>query len=196
MRRPSAIKKLLSIAATVGCVACLFSCEGKGPEPPPAPHPQPPPDEEEPFPVGSWHTTHQYFSREVDEDAPDDIEEKWNLEVYGAVVDAESYKLSFYEDGSGSGSAFDRENEWRFDFLFTWKLSDEWLSISEVDTGVGYGVFLTHLGATLERVNWEVESSSADRMVLSWHEILMAEWQETHTHRYTFEKDDEKDNTP
>jgi hypothetical protein len=180
-------KPLTIVAAIVGATT-LFSC-GKGPnngggeEDPP------------PFPIGEWCTTHQYFSR------MDDEREILSEEHSEDVSEALSYRLSFGEDGSGSGSAPRKNEDGRFNFLFTWIITDEFMSVTELEPGGYGGVFFTYDGVARGDVVWQIEESTDRGMVLSILESHMVDrgdgpYSETHTYRYTFKRIATSGDTP
>ncbi len=187
---------LLTLIVTV--FAFLYSCEKKPYEKPEEP--------KDPY----WRTTHQYFNLAVDEVWPysysETIKEELEQETSVEVSDAESYRLSFIEDGTGFGSGVRHDGVGRFDFAFTWQLSDagppflpqspdeKWLTLTEIGDGYG-GIFFTYDWTAKEWVDWRIEEFTDNKLVLSyfeWREVddldIGAGWIERHTYRYTFEK--------
>lgn len=184
--------------------AFFISCEKtKGGESPILP--------EEPTLFGDWQTTHQYLSVTMSEATPSSytemLKEEIEQEVSEDVSEADSYRLSFNDDGTGTGSRVLHYGGGRGDFKFKWELSetgpwwypeqsfdDSWISMEEPFDGY-YGVFSTWDGLALESVDWKIEELTVDKLILSHLEIrevndsnIGAIWNETHTYRYTFEK--------
>jgi hypothetical protein len=197
------MKKLPLLVVTVGIVL-FVSCGEEQTVPP----------EEKPFPIGSWRTTHQYFDLTVA--LPEEIKTKRDRETSVDVAEAESCRLTFYEDGSGYGSGILPDGTGRYGFVFKWSALDGKLMIDTASKGSAvfyycnqvdfididwYGissaeeiVWKEHSHA-VENVEWKTENSATDSMVLStFVEALhtLSETQikllETHTYRYTFEK--------
>ncbi len=190
------MKKFLFVTA-VG-FALFASCEEEPQEKPEEP--------KDPY----WRTTHQYVSVTVNDDAfPwffEEIKELREFETSIEVTEAESYQLSFKEDGTGSGSGVRRDGVGRYNFDFTWQLSDtgplylpqlpdeKWLTLTEIGDGYG-GMFFTYDRIARDRIVWRVEEFTNTKMVLSFIHLLHVDrehdgWMETHTYRYTFEKVD------
>ncbi len=194
------MKKLSLLLVFVG-LALFSSCEKES--------------KEKPFPIGTWRTTHQYFNLTVNDDAyPETIKEMREREESIVVPEAESYRLTFKEDGTGYGSGVHPDENERYDFHFTWELSGGSLSITatEPDAGVFYDSripidmdwnALLEVGESawseemvaMKKTAWEIEESTADNMVLSMLmdfgirvADLFVKIDETHTYRYTFEK--------
>jgi hypothetical protein len=144
-----------------------------------------------PFPVGTWHTTHQYFKRTTN--APEDVHaQKREKEASANVTEAESYQLTFKDGGTGSGSGFVPDGKRRYSFGFRWKLSDDRIDVY----GAGFYpaiVFRTE-DYFADRFSWILEESSADRMVLftEWYTLVDSiyggGWEEHGVCRYTFER--------
>ncbi|MDR2894410.1 MAG: hypothetical protein LBU97_02980, partial [Alistipes sp.] len=192
---------------TVG-IALLSSCDNKPPKTEP----------EVPFPIGVWRTTHQAFRLTVEEAIPESLKEMREHESSVDVSEAESYQLEFKENGTGIGSGVLPDGSGRYDFNFTWSLSDGKISIAEAEPkneGVFYfsttvfDGFSTGDAPTEEdiiwkesvfwqkSVEWKVEEDSSDSMVLSsYFQVansvtdVVISLTETHTYRYTFEKVD------
>ena len=189
------MKKLLVIASVA-----LFAACGKGPV-----EPQPPKE-------SYWRTTHEYFCQTLEDSHlyPEKLVEAINVERSVEVSEEESYQLTFREDGTGSGSGVRLDGEGRFNFKFTWELSEDkpqgwttpaspdatWISMTEIGDGYG-GIFLTSALSALENAVWEVEEYTDDRMVLSSQHLLLVDgsgefldraWEQTLVYRYTFEK--------
>jgi hypothetical protein len=145
------MKNAFLIFAVTGIVL-LASCNN---EPSPEPEPEPKPHEEQPFPVGTWHTKHQYYSvtKTYPPNQPVD-------EVSAEVATEDAYILVFNSDGSGSGSAIkpDSAGE-RYYFKFTWILSDSCIIFNS-----DYVVLPTHL---ITCMDWVLEEHSSEDMVLS-----------------------------
>ncbi len=194
-------RSLLSIVAIIG-IAVFASCK-KEPE-------------EKPFPVGTWHTTRQYFNLTVNDTYPETIKEMREREETVAVPEAESYRLTFEEDGTGYGSGVHPDENERYDFHFTWQLSGSKLSIAATVPESGGIFYYNHSSiedvilneqfeledivwrnsmVSVRNVTWEIEESTADKMVLSTFINSRMEAtesyfsiDETKTYRYTFEK--------
>jgi hypothetical protein len=157
-----------------------------------------------PAPIGAWRTTHQYFSRTIAGAGPyqEALSEILARETSVDVSEQESYRLTFRDNGTGSGSGFVPEINWRWDFNFTWKLSDNEITVRGNGSWErGYDtVFVWPEGPRAEWIKWEIESSTANEMVLvmeSWRDVddfdgstigIPIPWTEIHTYRYTFEK--------
>jgi hypothetical protein len=171
--------------------------------------------EEKPFPVGTWHTTRHYFDLTVDKASPEELRETREQRTTVDVIETESYRLTFDEDGTGSGSGVLPDETDRYSFEFKWSLLDGKLTIETESEGCAVFYF-THFvdfndadlygkssvndivwkeySHAVEKLEWVIESS-ADNMVLStslklfnfntWDMIRLLE---THTYRYTFER--------
>lgn len=147
--------------------------------------------------ISSWHTMQQDFSLTVDEVIPYEFTEKIKNErecdASVAVSEAESYRMTLKRDGTGYGSGIRRDNNGRYDFRFTWQITDGWLNIKESESG--NGVFFTYDWVALEFVDWKIEESTADKMVLVFslssnvQALDGSSWRESYTYRYTFVKD-------
>ncbi len=174
------MRKLFWLAA-VG-IAFFVSCDKE------------PKEDPKPFPIGSWQTTHQHFVRIVNNAYPEleTIKEMRETETSNAIAEADSYRLTFNEDGTGSGSGVLPDGTGRYDFDFTWELSDGELTITGTQSG-NEDVHVFYFGYTspdiintnfnnvniwedmvwkesvtpMEKVYWEIEESSVDNMVLS-----------------------------
>jgi hypothetical protein len=198
------MKKLQLLVVTVGIVL-LVSC-GEEPTAPP---------EEKPFPIGSWRTTHQYFDLTVERALPEDIKTKRERETSVDVAEAESCRLTFYEDGSGYGSGILPDGTEPYDFRFTWRLSDDMLTITKPKSEPESMIYINVIYESdviwsetydvediiweertiaVREIHWVIEESSADAMVLStvfqnrMGSTAIFGVDETHTYRYTFEK--------
>ncbi len=150
------------------------------------------------FPIllGSWRTTHQEFTLEVTGAVPssklEEIKNDREQHTSISVSNAESYRLSFKGGGKGSGSGVRHDGNGRFDFGFTWEISDGFLSYVETKSGYG-GVFIYHNGVALESMSWEIEMITPRKMVLKAVgganlDAVDAFWTEIYTYRYVFEK--------
>ncbi len=188
-------------------LAMLFVGCKKGPKEEPKP---------EPFPIGTWHTTHQFFNLTVADAHPGFVKEKLEQETSVEIPEAKSYRLMFNEDGTGIGSgSLPNASGW-YDFEFTWLLSEDELTITKaesesdgvfylnrlvfnglvfIDTGEVEDIVWKEQSDAIAKVDWMVEESSADKMVLSWSMStqtritdIWVEWRETLTYRYTFKK--------
>jgi hypothetical protein len=188
------MKKLLLLAAVIGTV--FFTSCDKTPF-----YGQPGVEKAtqrvgEPTIVGVWRTTHQYFKLEVD--GHPKLKQQLEREIDEDIPEAGlSYQLTFREGGRGSGSKLRYGNNGRGDFTFDWELKDDKM-ISLAETGENYiGVFNWYDMGVTERIGWEIEELSSDKLVLSTIMHVMADgeldgipipWYETHTYRYTFTK--------
>ncbi len=177
------MKKLLLITG----LALLVSCKAEPPEPP-----------EEQF-SSVWRTTRHDFSIEVFSVVPAEFEEriKAEREVLSSVdvSEAEEYRLSFREDGTGVGSGFAPIEQSRYGFGFDWQSSDDKLTIIWDGNGSGFGgVLYTEYIAAQGKVVWSIEEQTSQKMVLSFIGVLDmsgiegSAWGETHILRYTFER--------
>jgi hypothetical protein len=197
------MKKLLLLFATVG-ISLFASCD-KEPE-----------EDPKPFPIGVWRTSHEYFNLTVADGAhPEFLKAKREKEASGAVTEADSYRLTFNEDGTGSGSGIRYDAAGRYDFNFTWRLTDGYLTVTMTESEYGCVLYSDRIvweklspGAIisgeseiekcmdgLKEVLWMVEKSSTDDMVLATSyratttfTDVYIELDETHSFRYTFEK--------
>lgn len=138
--------------------------------------------------VGTWHSTHQEFKRIVEKAYPAELNAERSKETSVDTTEEDEYRLSFKEDGTGSGSGLAYGGK-RCDFGFTWKLSDDLIDMSSVGPTA---IVLPELGSS-ERRGWTVEEFSADKMVLSVKWTLLVDtttggWWEDNTVRYTFER--------
>ncbi len=144
---------------------------------------------------GTWRTTHQEFTLEVNEVLPRSLWEalKEAREQHVSIrTSATPYILSFKGGGKGSGSGIRHDGNGRFDFGFEWELRDGILSYVETRSGYG-GVFFTHDWTALSGVSWEIKMVTPQKMVLEmvmWANVdgTNAAWTETYTYRYTFER--------
>jgi hypothetical protein len=193
------MKNLLIIAVSVGIVF-FSSCEKEQvlkPRETEQPKKEEPTQKvEEPSPIGAWRSTRQYFKLEVD--GPLKLKQQLEQEVDKDITDASlSYQLIFGKNGKGSGSRIRYGNNGRRGFTFDWELTEE-NAISLVETGENYiGVFDQYDWQVTERVYWKMEELTTDKMVLSTVDFLLVDgeldgipipWSETHTYRYTFER--------
>ncbi len=198
------MKKIVLLLAVAG-VAFLSSC-GKEPK-----------EEPKPFPIGTWQTNHEYFDLTVDRAEPAYLKERLEKEVSGAVSDTEAYRLTFNEDGTGSGSGAYPDGTGWYDFDFTWKLSeqglsltksgdvnvffyryDSWRNVDPLDIISGDFVLKKEVDS-FDKITWTVEESSVSGMVLSFYFKTynhisegILDLKEIHTYRYTFEKVESK----
>ena len=144
--------------------------------------------ESSPRVLSSWRSVHQYYREEsVDPKHP------FSNEMSTDVTDAESYKLTFYENGTGCGSCPRFDETGRFDFRFTWDVKEGQLR-TIADKGI---VIKTYEGGyRYTGVGWDMEECTHDRMVLSintWNFVERGMGdprpsETTSTYRYTFEK--------
>lgn len=151
------------------------------------------------FPIGDWRATNQYFSATVEADNPQLLEKvkEHERETSEDVSEEKAYKLSFEEKGLGSGSGMMPDGTGRYTFNLRWMMEDGALGI----TGKFYVYKMNWetgelvLGADEDKIMWEIEEWSADRMVLMCRFVFSAgdtkngHWIETHTYRYTFERE-------
>jgi hypothetical protein len=151
----------------------------------------------EPNHVAAWRTTTQYFSRTIiwvfPESETETIKEMVETESSVDVSGEESYRLAFNEDETGFGSSVCHDGNGRYDFDFTWKLSEDNLTIKRTKPGYG-GVLFEYGGFARHEVRWEIEELTADKMVLSRfpyrvEDRTYAVWLEADTCRYTFLKE-------
>lgn len=178
------MKKLLLLLTVF---ALCYGCEQ-------APgNPETPITSEEPTLIGTWRTINEYYSVVVD--GPEEIKNELEKEISEDIAnEEESYMLTFREDGAGSSSEFYRNI---YDILdhysstFKWQFSDDTLILTD---GIGdHGLFVTKDGHACEEITWTVEEFTIDKLVLSFVSYVLVDnetggWEETHTHRYTFEK--------
>jgi hypothetical protein len=140
-----------------------------------------------PRPVGKWQTTHQYLKRTVDgSEAAKALRE---VEISADVPEAESYRLTFKRNGTGSGSWYAPDESGRYYFGFTWEKSDNSIFMRYA----GETVILRTDDISAESLSWKVEESSARKLVLSieWNSLVDGDsggWSEHCLLRYTFSK--------
>ncbi len=164
------MKKLMLLASV--CVAVLVSCKADDSQEKP---------EEENF-KEEWRTTHHFYSEKL----------YGNAETTESVFvsEADNYRLSFREDGTGVGSGKYPQKDERYDFNFKWKMSDGILSYEQ--TGEGPGVFHDGGGHWLQyTIGWKVEELTDDKMVLFSELLWLSDFDGGSgraTLRYTFEK--------
>ncbi len=147
----NAMKKLsLVLFAAIGLAFCA-SCE-KEPK-------------EQPFPVGTWHTTHQYFDLTVDEVLPetlkDEIEQEIEQKKSVAVAEAESYRLTFNEDGTGIFQSWMSADGYRPTHRFSWMMSEEGQILMDF-TIIDPPTRTTFTATDI----WDVERFTADELVV------------------------------
>ena len=197
------MKKIILLLAVM-YVVFLSSCDNE------------PKEEPKPFPVGEWRTNYEYFSLAVADDVyPEFLKEMREKEESGAVTETKSYRLTFNENGTGSGSGLYPDGSGRYNFSFTWQLSDDRNAITVTKSGNAGVLYFTEIAWDLtnpgkyatgefdleekmdawSEIYWKIEESSSDNMelttffrkVTSFMDVYI-QLDETHTYRYTFEK--------
>jgi hypothetical protein len=181
------LKKTIFLLAAVG-MAFFASCDRESTEPTETKEENPTNGEEDtpkPFPVGTWYTTHEYFK--ITASIPGERNKETDIYI---DTKAESYQLTFKADGSGSGSGVRPDGNGRYDFDFNWELVDDRISMRYSGSTVVFWVE----DQRVEQIGWELEESSAYKMVLSTEAVSLITpvkggWiREDYLYRYTFEK--------
>ncbi len=145
--------------------------------------------------VTVWRSTHHYINVTLKEPASDERKQEREKEISVDVTEEESYMLAFREDGTGYGSGAKPDGTGRFDFDFTWELTDDTIRI----TGNSNVFYPENNLEPFNEFGWKVEELYDDKMVLledgwSFHfdgrtpDGNHTFWTERHTYRYTFEK--------
>jgi hypothetical protein len=181
-------KLILLLIVTVASTAFLFSCEGKSVNAP----------EQSADTLsslsGTWYISHKYFNKAID--GPEEIKEKQELETSDKFTEAEAERWTFKKDGTGLGAGVSLDSKKKYDFRFTWRLSDMSLVMENIKFGNG-DASLTHDWTSFESVFWTIEEftvgKATGKMVLSQEIMCLVDgeyfpWQEIHTYRYTFLK--------
>ncbi len=156
-------------------------------------------EQEGPKEIGSWRSVHQHYSLTLDPPVSEALKEAKEKEIFTDVAAAESYKLAFYEDGTGLGSGVRPDGDGRYDFHFTWKVVKGrlFMSLNEKLNDNSYYIFWAHGMSYPKNVSWAIEEYDADKMVLSAEQLAdvdgqlngaLMPWSETHIIRLTFER--------
>jgi hypothetical protein len=174
------MKKLI-LLATVVCVAVLASCEAEsGPEQ---------------F-IGVWHTTQELVDVKIDGPVLPIVEAEREKVYTLTVTDENNYKLSFRADGTGTGSGVGGPfSDWQFRFNFRWQASDDKLTMTSIQDGLGGYLLITDDYTTYfgDEIIWSIEERTDIKMVLSAKYLIWVDgeddsWTEESVIRYTFER--------